>query len=68
MSSLTTVCKVCYIAVLYSVDDDKIDEGIEYFEQEHAIEDAKEMVANYIHKYGTFCYADIICRVIPLYS
>ena len=68
MSSLTTKYKVCYVAVLYSEHGDKIDEGSEfYFEQEHAIEDAKEMIANHIGNHGTYCYADVVCRVMPVY-
>ena len=68
MSHLTTECKVCYVAVLYSKHGDKIDEGSEYFMQESAIEDAKERIANHVDRYGTYCYADIICRVMTVYS
>lgn len=68
MSHLTTECEVCYVAVLYSKCDTKIVEGCEYSEQEHAIKEAKEMIANHVDRYGTYCYADIICRVMPVYS
>lgn len=67
MSSLTTKCRVYYVAVLYSKDDELLD-WYECETMEEAIGEAKEMIEHHIDCCYEYCHAKIECKVEPLYE
>ena len=67
-SLLSTECKICYVPVLYSKYRGKVNEGCENLTHEGALEEAKEMIADFIEHYGDYCEAVIECRVVPSYK
>ena len=68
MSSITTNTKIVWVPLLFDEDDHLINEGNEHDAKEGALYEGIERAKAYISNTGSYCYAEIRHRVVPIYK
>lgn len=68
MSHLTSKTKVIYVAMLYDKNDNYVNEGYDADLEEYAIENAMELVSDAVKRTGTYHYAEIKTKILPVWE